>query len=175
MKKSPVLCLLGLSLVCQGCSTFAATARTLAVQPLHFCDQFDRLKTHRLHRRLALEALEAYTVMHPDEKCTHDFTQGFVAGYTRILDKGGTSDAPSVPPRQYWRVKYRTPAGRPAVEAWFAGYRAGAGAALASGYRNVDTIATSLPPRSSAGFASYETDPPDAPTLPEPRPVEPTP
>ncbi len=178
MKKWTILWFLGLAVLCQGCITFANTARTLLVQPGHFSDEWDRLITYCLHRRMAKDALKSHASMHPGEHGTADFEAGFLDGYTRYLDKGGAGNPPPVPPRCYWRVKYRTPEGRQAVEEYFAGFRTGSAAAMASGFRRVDTIASSLPPATPRGallgWATTEPTPQDIPpdlALPFPRQI----
>jgi hypothetical protein len=171
-------CLLGLIPQLAGCITFYDTARTMLVQPAHFADHLDRVKSHCLHVRMAKDTLKGHSALHEGHTGSAEYADGFVDGYANYLDKGGTGDAPALPPRRYWRTHYRTPEGRLAVEDYFAGYRAGAAAAIASGFRVTATVATSLPPRPppdvSIGAAVYEAGTPtDAEVLPPPRSVEP--
>jgi hypothetical protein len=180
MKRWLMIWFVGLTPLCQGCVTFANTARTLIVQPVLFSDEWDRFVSCFKHRCMARDALKSY-VAQAGEPCSSDFGEGFLDGYTRYLNKGGTGIPRPVPPRCYWRLPYRTAEGRQAVEEYFAGYRAGAAAAIASGFRHVDTIASSLPPRPprgwSNGSATIEPSPPVAPEgdLPVPRQLPPVP
>lgn len=181
MKNLTIFCFLSLTPLCQGCITFANTARTLVLQPAHFADELDRVLTHCLHVRMGKEALATNQALHTGEACSRDFADGFVDGYARYLDKGGDGNPPPLPPRRYWRVHCRTPEGKQVVEEYFAGFRAGSAAAIASGFRSVDTVATSLPPRppraASAGWATAEAEPSALPSdesaLPVPRQVSP--
>jgi hypothetical protein len=70
-----------------------------------------------------------------------------VAGFVDYLDANGTGEPPAAPPKRYDRSRYETPAGQRAIEDWFAGFRHGARAAQASGYRPAVVLPLALPPR----------------------------
>lgn len=61
-----------------------------------------------------------------------DFALGFKAGYRDILG-GGNGCQPTLPPREYWKPAYETPAGRQRINAWFDGFSHGALAAQQDG------------------------------------------
>ncbi|WP_145371509.1 hypothetical protein [Maioricimonas rarisocia] len=62
---------------------------------------------------------------------THDFHAGFVDGYVDVA-QGGSGVVPPIPPEAYWGAASRTPTGHQRAQDWFAGYSAGAEAALSS-------------------------------------------
>lgn len=177
MNRTWMLWLLGLTVLGPGCAPFVDTARTMIFEPVHYCESFDRIKTHCRHKRFAEASLEDYMHVHDPEAPSPDFACGYVDGFTRYLDKGGAGNPPPVPPRQYWRVDNRGPQGRRGAEEWFAGFRAGAAAAMASGLRQVETVPASVANfRSSVGTVQEQT-PNSLPgeALPPPREVLPAP
>jgi hypothetical protein len=76
-----------------------------------------------------------------------DYADGFEAGFVDFLDANGTGEPPAAPPQHYRHSRYETPAGQRAIEDWFAGFRHGARAAQASGYRAAVVLPLALPPR----------------------------
>jgi hypothetical protein len=134
-------------LLCSGCALCANLARTAIIQPVQYCNYLDEKHQQHQFRALAEEALaqerataraelDDYTC----EPFTGDEECGFVDGYVDQLIYGGDGNAPPLPPRRYWKIKYQNPAGFQAIEDWFKGYRHGAVVARASGYRDYVTI-----------------------------------
>jgi hypothetical protein len=124
----------------------------------------------------------------PNQPYPHDFAHGFVEGYVDYLDAGGNGEPPLAAPFCYRLLKYKSPAGVQAAEAWFAGFRYGASVAQASGLRNVILVPLSgpitpavrppLPPITPTTGAGGEASthpgatPTRPPTLPAPTPIE---
>jgi hypothetical protein len=82
----------------------------------------------------------------PDQAFSKDYAEGFIAGFRDYLDAGGNGLPPAVPPFRYRLARYDSPAGHQAVEDWYAGFRHGAAAARASGFRELNVIPLSAPP-----------------------------
>jgi hypothetical protein len=73
-------------------------------------------------------------------KLSHDFAAGFVQAYIDLAESRGPLP-PSVPPSRYWSAYYRSCAGRPRVEEWYAGYQVGLDQGLQTGvsqFRRID-------------------------------------
>jgi hypothetical protein len=124
----------------------------------------------------------------PDQPYPHDFAKGFIEGFVDYLDAGGNGEPPVAAPFCYRLLKYKSPAGVQAAEAWFAGFRYGASVAQASGLREVilvplsgpvtpataptqPAVASTIRPESETS-TSPATRPAPPPTLPAPRPFE---
>ena len=97
-------------------------------------------KNKKLARQAWLEVCQAY--MGTD--CYEDFEDGFKKGYADLA-YGRDGCPPVMPPRKYWKVKYRGEIGR--VDAWFEGYRHGVAVAREDGFAGLSRIPTSVPPR----------------------------
>ena len=65
-------------------------------------------------------------------RITTDFAAGFVQAYVDLAEGRGPLP-PSVPPSRYWSAYYRSCAGQPRVEQWYAGYNIGLEEGLQSG------------------------------------------
>ena len=69
------------------------------------------------------------------ERCSSNplshYSRGWRHGYSDVL-MGGDGNCPPVPPQCYWSSKYQSERGDAAIESWFAGYRDGSTAAIAS-------------------------------------------
>lgn len=65
-------------------------------------------------------------------KASTDFAAGFVQAYIDLAENRAPLP-PSLPPSRYWMAYYRSCAGRPCIEEWYAGYNAGLDAGLQSG------------------------------------------
>jgi hypothetical protein len=74
-----------------------------------------------------------------------DHADGFKLGYAEYLFRGGDGEPPLVAPLRYRNVKYQTPEGFAAIQAWFNGYRHGASIARESGARQWVTGPSALP------------------------------
>ncbi|MDB5344837.1 MAG: hypothetical protein JWP89_3214 [Schlesneria sp.] len=74
------------------------------------------------------------------QKLTADFSAGFVQAYIDLAEGRGPLP-PSVPPSCYWQAYYRSCAGKPRIEEWYAGYQVGLDQGLQSGvsqFRRID-------------------------------------
>jgi hypothetical protein len=74
---------------------------------------------------------------------SQDYAVGFKQGLADYVERGGSGDAPPVPPPHYWKTRFQTPQGYHAMEDWFAGFRHGAAVAREGGYRNFIVIPSS--------------------------------
>src|SRR5438270_357635 len=135
MKMKRILAILGLCMLGQGCGPITLGARTLVIEPIHYC--YTGTNLAELHRdyHLADESWEAIAHADPGHTYSDDYAHGFKDGFADYLYAGGTGEPPPVPPRYYWKVRYETPEGHKAIEDWFAGFRHGAEVAQHSGYR----------------------------------------
>ncbi len=76
-----------------------------------------------------------------------DFSAGFVQSHVDLASGRGPLP-PSLPPSRYWSAYYRSCAGRPRVEDWYAGYDAGLEVGLNGGvsqFRRIDVRMTGCP------------------------------
>src|SRR5579872_1105819 len=88
----------------------------------------------------AKEAWRAAQAACPDQAYSKDYACGFKAGFRDYLDAGGNGEPPAVPPFRYRLAGYESPGGHAAIEDWYAGFRHGAAAARASGFRELNVI-----------------------------------
>ncbi len=65
------------------------------------------------------------------------------------LYAGGSGEPPLLPPKKYQSFRYENPQGAQAIRDWFAGFRRGAAAAAASGYRNYVVVPSTTTGRRS--------------------------
>jgi hypothetical protein len=133
-------------LPCLGCSSpgLINILRVNVGEPEAYCASEDRCKTFRHNRELAEQAWASMIASDPSCCSSPYFQEGFIDGYADYLNLGGTGAAPPLPPRHYWNVDFKSPAGVEASQAWFAGFEAGAAAAKASGIREVEIVPSSL-------------------------------
>jgi hypothetical protein len=118
-----------------GCRMAAEITRNLVFETCLFTDE---VKGKVYYRMLANSAWKSYRGEHPDCTGSADFAKGFKRGYADYLEYGGDCCLPrAVPPLRYLKVHYESPEGRAATVAWLDGFRAGATAAKASGYREL--------------------------------------
>lgn len=96
----------------------------------HYHSFWDRLITSMSATHRAEKSFGRYV-----EKCghrpSHDFYAGYVDGFVDVA-QGGSGVVPPIPPERYWGAASRTPRGHQRAHEWFAGYSAGADAALSS-------------------------------------------
>lgn len=137
-------------LLCSGCAVCENLATTAVMQPIKYSKYLDEKHQEKQFRAMANEALEQQRATaraelddYSCEPFTFDEECGFVDGFVDQLIYGGDGNAPPLPPRRYWKIKYQNPEGFRAMEDWFIGYRHGAAAAQASGYREYVTIPAS--------------------------------
>ena len=80
-------------------------------------------------------------------KLSSDFSAGFVQAYIDLAESRAPLP-PSVPPPRYWAAYYRSCAGQPHVEQWYAGYNIGLEEGLSSGvsqFRRVEVRMAGCP------------------------------
>jgi hypothetical protein len=83
----------------------------------------DYYVTRQTAERCAFNSLKTYKRQY-GRPVSHHFKMGFITAYEDIaLNK--RPSPPIVPPSKYWNAYYRSPAGQPCVDDWFAGYDAG--------------------------------------------------
>ncbi len=140
MRAQRFLYLLTLAVVsplCVGCDVFYLGTRNLLEAP---ADKVEECADKARNRVLAEAAWDDYGKCHPDACASSYFSQGFVDGFADYLNYGGNGQPPPVPPWRYQRYRYKNPDGLEADEEWFAGFRAGAAAAIASGLRRLEVV-----------------------------------
>jgi hypothetical protein len=173
MKMKGILCLVGLCSLGPGCGgPLSNVARTLIIEPAHFCKAENDWEECTRNRKLAETAWIEYRSVSPGQAYSPDWERGFKDGFADYLYAGGTGLPPPVPPRDYWTTVYETESGHRAIEDWFEGFRRGAQAARDSGYRDVVTIPVSSPPVGTPLIvvpAAPAEAPAPAETLPAPR------
>lgn len=86
------------------------------------------------HWRDKVWAERAFNLHYPNcgNEFPADFRSGFIEGYCNACN-GGNGIPPALPPKAYWTSRYKTEQGSKKVDAWFAGYPAGAKAANIDG------------------------------------------
>jgi hypothetical protein len=137
MRSWTIVGLVGLCLLASGCQLTCQIARNLCFEASLGTE---KVCSDCYYAYLAREAYKQYCSAHPDKASTKDFARGFKEGYATYLEEGGSVGEPPLSPEYYWRTRYQNPAGRAAARSWFAGYKEGASAAKASGYRDYVTV-----------------------------------
>jgi hypothetical protein len=148
----PVLLLLALCATNVGCAAYAE-----ADNPTFYWYSFRNLFEAALELRnknvmfdrdwdRAEKAWRAYEAACPGPAPSDDFYLGFKKGFVEFVEADGSGEPPATPPFRYRNFRYQTPAGIQAIEDWYAGFRAGAAAARASGLRETIVIPMSAPP-----------------------------
>jgi hypothetical protein len=141
MRRNLVLCFIVLGGLDIGCALPVDATRNLSYECSLSADQ------HAERRRFLQVAEQAWMMSgyassgHP---YSEDFISGFKDGFVDYLEAGGTGQPPTLPPRRYWKSRYETPDGYRAIEDWFAGFRGGAAAAHASGYRRLVVVPSAM-------------------------------
>jgi hypothetical protein len=164
---------IGLCLLNTGCGIVTNFCRNIILQP---AAQIDECRMEKRNHELAEAAWAQAASNAPERPYSEDFADGFIAGYADYLSSGGKGNPPSTPPWGYLTVDRQIAAGHQAAQEWFAGFRHGSAAAIASGQREWITVPMStryLSPRySGADFVPLE-QPAAEETLPSPRLIEP--
>src|SRR5919199_5484744 len=142
MRLNLALGIIGLCLVSPGCRLAMLISEDLAFERALWRDERD---SERLYRQLADAAWGDFQVAHAPQGYSADFVHGFQEGFVDHLAAGGTGHPPPLPPQHYWTAHYQSPEGHQAIEDWFAGFRQGAAAAQASGYRQWVTVPVAVP------------------------------
>ena len=89
----------------------------------HYKQRCDDCVTRQTALHCAWRALDEYDYQSPCAVSGH-FAAGFERAYLDLAENRAPQP-PSVPPSKYWSAYYRSCAGRPHVEDWYAGYQAG--------------------------------------------------
>jgi hypothetical protein len=161
MRSQWLRCILGVSALVAGCSPIANGVRTMIIEPLQYCTTGDEILSRMRTRRLAEAAWDEIVKANPEPNQSADHADGFKDGFADYLFEGGTGAPPPLPPRHYWKEKYRTTEGHQAIQDWYAGYHHGAAAAQESGLRQVVVIPTCAPLLSTSSTPAVP--PPSAP------------
>ena len=147
---------IGVLILCagaSGCNLAALTADNL-MHELRLSTE--ECREHKRNRELARSWWDDFTAR-TGQQFSHDYADGFIAGFADFLEAGGDGAPPPLPPDKYRTFKYETPQGLHAIEDWFAGFRAGAAAGRTSGYRNFVVlpvkVAPPAPPPNAADVA----------------------
>lgn len=159
MRAKALLCIIGLGLLGSGCSVVSTATRVVSARVKETID--DCLERRR-NEEWAEAAWQEVCLAYGGGAFSEDHAQGFKAGFTEHLYRG-TIQPPPLPPASYRCVRYQTPEGYRAIEAWFAGFRHGVSVAQAQGYRDCVT-----------GPSALRAASPPVP-LPRPRPLPPPP
>jgi hypothetical protein len=121
-------------------------------------------------RHLGEKAFEEVCKANPNQTYSVHYRRGFVDGFADYLYAGGTGEPPVMPPWRYRRSTYETPEGTQAIQDWFAGFRAGAQTAQASGLRNLVLVPVSaVPPPTAPGMVVAPRPAESQEELPPPR------
>jgi hypothetical protein len=133
-------------LAAPGCTVCRQAKRTLCTEPLRYSAAVDRKRSLETYRSWAERAWmqECRTCGMPT---SDTYKAGFSDGFTDYVYAGGTGEPPPAPPREFWNLSERSPAGAAAANDWFAGYRHGARVARDGGYRQRGVVITSMIPR----------------------------
>jgi len=127
-----------------GCSVCQQARRTVIEEPLQYSSKGDRersLATYRLWAESAWRQERAACATFPESE---GYSLGFRDGFVDYIYAGGNGEPPPVPPRKFWNVEWRSPAGHAAAADWFAGYRHGAQVARDGGHRREAVVHSSL-------------------------------
>jgi hypothetical protein len=154
------------------------SSRNLLEAPVNLRDDcYER----KWEAHLGEQAFVAFAQAHPEKTYSEHYARGFVDGFVDYLYAGGTGDPPVAPPWRYQKATFETPEGYAAIDDWFAGFRAGAGEAKASGLRKqvVVPLALAGPINPIPGLNLQPSTPPAPapardPVLPPPRTLPPS-
>ncbi|TWU25779.1 hypothetical protein [Bythopirellula polymerisocia] len=113
-------------------------------EPAQYGWKVDRKRSIKAYREWAEEAWLRHSGASSGTQSPCDFEAGFKDGFVDYVNFGGNGEPPPVPPRKYWNLAYRIPAGEPSAADWFAGFRYGARVAREEGYREKGVIDSSL-------------------------------
>jgi hypothetical protein len=135
---------LGLCSCLPGCSVWHLAHRTLYSELSQYPQVTDGKLACRQYRRWAKDEWQRISHQPGSHGYSSDYASGFIQGFVDQVYAGGNAQAPPIPPRKYWRIGYRNPRGRRAVEQWYDGFRHGAQVAKEGGYREEAVIPSSL-------------------------------
>lgn len=131
-----VVALIGLSLALSGCAlgrgncndgSCGAGRCSNCIPPwvpmCKYCPHIDDLVVCETAKNCGICALARYR-KNCGTRLSADFAAGFVQAYIDLAEGRGPLP-PNLPPSRYWQAYYRSCAGEPKIEQWYAGYNAG--------------------------------------------------
>ncbi len=127
----------------------------------HYRQRLDDKVTRMTALKCAWHGLESYRGR-GGGAVSSDFAAGFEQAYVDLAENR-TPQPPSLPPSKYWSAFYRSCAGRPYVEDWFAGYHAGLEMGLHSGvsrFNQIEVRSCSLGAEQGGGMRTHGTGQP---------------
>ena len=104
----------------------------------HYKQRCDDCVTRQTALKCAWVALDEYDYRSPCAVSCH-FAAGFEQAYVDVAENRAPRP-PSYPPSKYWSAYYRSCAGQPKVEDWYAGYEAGLESGLQGGVSRFNRI-----------------------------------
>jgi hypothetical protein len=126
-----------------GCNLTKLILFNLGNEPHQY--ETNQIVKHRA-RKMAKDAWLDHLAKLPDNCPPQAYEDGFLDGYADYLVNGGPGDAaPAQPPPNYRRHDGLSPEGHAEILGYYAGFRAGAAAAKASGQRVFFTVPVSAP------------------------------
>ena len=157
MRRYVALLTAALGLLPAGCGIVGNASRNIINEPHYSLD------AHVLRHRARSQGRQAWAEWGKCQKGTFSghYRDGFVDGYADYLLRGGSGDPPPVPPDRYRHHHFANFQGYLAIEEYFAGFRAGAETAIASGRREatlVPAVGPFEPP--TRQFAPVQWEPP---------------
>jgi hypothetical protein len=174
-----MLRILALAALQPGCSFLCYGARNIVEEPI---EAIDRCLLTKQAKRMADPAWVDFTKHEPENAHGFYYEDGFKSGFVDYIRSNGNGEPPAAPPWVYQTIGFETPTGQQTIIEWFAGFRQGAQAARATGYRDAAVILPiALPPRYGSeryaipGPAPAEPAGPPPTELPAPRKVPPSP
>jgi hypothetical protein len=141
MRIKPALLLCAVCALPTGCNLVISATHNLANE-LVMCTDDTISTTHDW--RTADSAWEQFRKSYPDSDYSRDFADGFKSGVLDYLEAANPAPPP-LPPRCYWRSRYRTPEGHQAVTDWYTGHQEGVAYAQRVGYRRSTIVGTGSP------------------------------
>lgn len=126
---------LGLLCTAPGCSVFHLAKRTVHYEPREYDVTLEEAEACKQYAIWAEEAWSEYQGREPGATTSANYYDGFRNGFVDYCFAGGSGEPPPIPPRRFWRTMYRNESGDRSFADWSAGFRAGASAARAGGYR----------------------------------------
>lgn len=121
----PILLLLVISgmMVLPGCAVWGLAQRTLHTELAQYPRVTDGYMSRQTYRQWAREAWEREVGTHGLLAEDEHYRQGFIDGFVDFVSAGGNGEPPPIPPRRFWKITYRTPAGDQVISQWSQGFR----------------------------------------------------
>src|SRR4051812_46935915 len=124
-------CVVAACAISGGCQLAVNGTRTVCAEIMRKVDDKREIK-----RNLELAEAAWVECAGNGDAYSVDYADGFKEGFVDYLYAGGSGEPPLLPPKKYQTFRYENPQGAQAMRDWFAGFRRGAAAGAASGYRN---------------------------------------